>query len=334
MKLKTITTFILIISALLSINGQSLTLEECYDLAEKNFPLVRQYDLIERSEDINLSNVAKGHLPRLSVSGQMTHQSDVVRIPFSMPNMEIPTLSRNQYRVQGEVVQPISDMFTTLRYQRNIVKSDAEVERKRTDVELYQLKERINQLYFGILMTDAQITQVELMMKDVDAAISKNKIAIENGVALKSSADILRAELLKAEQKTIELEAMRTGLAETLSIFIDREIDENTLLQEPAEITVSPQILRPELQLFEAQKSNIQAKSKMIDAGIMPRLNLFAQGGYGKPALNMLEDKSDFYFIGGVRLSWNISNLYTQKRETAIESQSECSRSSERCFPV
>ena len=315
MKLKTITTFILIISALLSINGQSLTLEECYDLAEKNFPLVRQYDLIERSEDINLSNVAKGHLPRLSVSGQMTHQSDVVRIPFSMPNMEIPTLSRNQYRVQGEVVQPISDMFTTLRYQRNIVKSDAEVERKRTDVELYQLKERINQLYFGILMTDAQITQVELMMKDVDAAISKNKIAIENGVALKSSADILRAELLKAEQKTIELEAMRTGLAETLSIFIDREIDEHTTLQEPAEITVSPQILRPELQLFEAQKSNIQAKSKMIDAGIMPRLNLFAQGGYGKPALNMLEDKSDFYFIGAVRLSWNISNLYTHRKE-------------------
>lgn len=315
---RTTITLVLIMIGFINMFGQSLTLEECYELAEINYPVVKQYELIEKSREFNLSNVSKGYLPQFTVSGQLSYQSDVTKIPFSMPDMEIPILSKDQYRIHGEIVQPLSDMFTTLRYKRNIVESETDFERKKTDVELYQLKERINQLYFGVLLVEAQIIQIGIMKTDIKAALNKVYIAIENGVALKSSADLLNAELLKAEQKTIEAESMKKSLSAMLSIFIDRDIDESTILEKPAESIMISGIKRPELQMFESQKNNIEAKSKLLDAGIRPRLNLFAQGGYGKPALNMLANEFDYYFIGGVRLTWNLSNLYTHKKEKQI----------------
>ncbi len=301
-----------------SVNGQSLTLDECYTLAESNYPLVKQYELIEKSRDYSISNASKGYLPQFTISGQATYQSDVTKMPFSLPNTDVPTLSKDQYRIQGEVVQPISDVFTTVKYKKEIVKSEADAERNRTDVELYKVKERINQLYFGILLIDAQINQVEIMKKDIRSAIDKNRTAIANGVALKSSADMLKAELLKAEQRTIEMHAMRKTYTEMLSFFISRDVNEETLFEKPLEKVIISDINRPELQMFDSQKRAIQSKGKLLDTGIMPRLNLFAQGGYGKPGLNMLANDFDFYYVGGVRLTWNISNLYTHKKEKGL----------------
>ncbi len=301
-----------------SVNGQSLTLDECYTLAESNYPLVKQYELIEKSRDYSISNASKGYLPQFTISGQATYQSDVTKMPFSLPNTDVPTLSKDQYRIQGEVVQPISDVFTTVKYKKEIVKSEADAERNRTDVELYKVKERINQLYFGILLIDAQINQVEIMKKDIRSAIDKNRTAIANGVALKSSADMLKAELLKAEQRTIEMHAMRKTYTEMLSFFISRDVNEETLFEKPLEKVMISDINRPELQMFDSQKRAIQSKGKLLDTGIMPRLNLFAQGGYGKPGLNMLANDFDFYYVGGVRLTWNISNLYTHKKEKGL----------------
>lgn len=311
-------TILSMIIVLASINAQSLTLEECYALAENNYPLVKQYELIEKSRDYSISNASKGYLPQFAVSGQATYQSDVIKIPFSLPNSDIPTLSKDQYKIQGEVVQPITDVFTTIKYKKEIVKLEADVERKKTDVEMYKIKERINQLYFGILLIDAQIIQVEIMKKDIKLAIDKNRTAIDNGVALKSSADMLKAELLKTEQRTIEMYAMRKTYSEMLSFFINRDVNEEMQLEKPLEAVAISDINKPELQMFESQKRAIQSKGKLLDAGIIPRLNLFAQGGYGKPALNMLINDFDYYYIGGVRLTWNISNFYTHKKEKRL----------------
>lgn len=299
-------------------SGQSLTLDECYTLALNNFPLVKQYELIEKSRDYSLSNASKGSLPQLAVSGQATYQSDVTKMPFSLPDTEIPTLSKDQYRIQGELVQPITDVFTTVKYKKDLLKSEADTEKNKTDVEMRKIKERINQLYFGILLMDAQIIQVEIMKKDVQSAIDKNSTAIANGVALKSSGDLLKAELLKIEQRIIEMNALRKGFTEMLSLFINKEINKDTFFEKPLEAILISGINRPELKMFESQINTIQSKSKLLDAGIMPKLNLFAQGGYGKPALNMLADDFDYYYVGGIRLTWNLSNFYTHKKEKKI----------------
>lgn len=298
--------------------GQSLTLDECYRLAESNYPLVKQYDLIDKSQDYSLSNASKGYLPQLMISGQATYQSDVTKIPFSLPNTDVPTLSKDQYRIQGEIIQPITDIFTTIKHKKDIIRNESETERNKIDVEMHKIRERINQLYFGILLIDAQVEQIELTKKDIQFAINKNGIAIVNGVALKSSGDMLNAELLKVEQRTIEMNSIRKGFIEMLSMFINKEISKVTPLEIPIESVLISGINRPEVKMFDSQKRTIQSKGKMLDVGIIPRLNIFAQAGYGKPALNMLANDFDYYYVGGVRLTWNISNFYTHKKEKRI----------------
>src|SRR5690606_19260177 len=181
-----------------------------------------------------------------------------------------------------------------------------------------KLKERINQFYFGILLIDAQLIQAEILKKDIRSGMNKNDVAIANGTALKSSADVLQAELLKADQRTIELKAIRKGYADMLSLFVNQPVDENTILEKPYVTSLTPEINRPELKLFEIQKKTFDVQNKLIDTKMLPRFNLFFQGGYGRPALNMLNNNFDLYYIGGVRLTWNISSFYTQKQEKQI----------------
>ena len=318
MNKKTTITLLFLFVLFFYSRGQSLTLDECYRLAESNYPLVKQYDLIDKSQDYSLSNASKGYLPQFMISSQATYQSDVTKMPFSLPDADVPTLSKDQYRIQGEIIQPITDIFTTVKYKKDIVINESETERNKIDVEMHKIRERINQLYFGILLIDAQVEQIELTKKDIQFAINKNGIAIVNGVALKSSGDMLNAELLKVEQRTIEMNSIRKGFIEMLSMFINKEISKVTPLEIPIESVLISEINRPEVKMFDSQKRTIQSKGKMLDVGIMPRLNIFAQVGYGKPALNMLANDFDYYYVGGVRLTWNISNFYTHKKEKKI----------------
>ena len=159
-------------------------------MAQRNYPLVKQYALLEKSQVYSLSNAAKGVLPQLSLSGQGTYQSEVTGLPISIPGVEIQTLSKDQYKLYGEVVQPITDLFT-LKYQKELVQSNVRAETQKIEVELYKLKERINQLFFGILLIDAQIQQTESLKKDIQLGLDKTNAAIANGTALKSNGMVL-----------------------------------------------------------------------------------------------------------------------------------------------
>ena len=305
-------------------NAQTLNLERCYQLAESNYPLVQQYALIEKTREYTISNASKGYLPRLNLGGQASYQSDVTQIPISLPNIDIPTLAKDQYKLYGEVSQPITDLFT-VRHQKELIHTNMAVEEQKIEVELYKLKERVNQLYFGIILIDAQVVQAEILKKDIRSGINKNSVAIANGIALKSSADVLKAELLKADQRTITLKATRKGYADMLSLFIHQTIDEQTVLETPSTGALTPEINRPELRLFDTQKKTFEAQDKLINAKTLPRFSLFVQGGYGRPALNMLDDDFNLYYLGGVRLNWNLTSFYTYKREKQLLSLSQSS---------
>ncbi|PRD46513.1 TolC family protein [Sphingobacterium haloxyli] len=298
--------------------SRSLNLDVCYQLAENNYPLVKQYALLDKTKEYSLTNASKGYLPQINVGGQASYQSDVTQIPISLPNIDVPSMSKDQYKLYGEVSQPLTDLFM-VKHQKELVYANAAVEEQKVEVELYKLKERINQFYFGILLIDAQIAQVELLKKDIRSGMNRNDVAIANGIALKSSSDVLAAELLKADQRTIELKATRKGYADMLSLFINRTIDEHTILEKPFTATaLMTEINRPELKLFETQKKTFDVHNKLINNRVLPHFSLFFQGGYGRPGLNMLNNNFDLYYIGGVRLTWNISSFYTQKQEKQL----------------
>ena len=296
---------------------EQLNLDSCYVFAKRNYPLIKQHELIEKTTAYTLDNASKGYLPQVGVNGQASYQSDVTRIPIPTTGMSIPTLTKDQYKIYGEIAQPLTDVLI-INQQKQLIKNNASVEEEKLEVELYKLKERVNQLYFGALLIDAQLQQTELLKKDIQSAIAKTTAAFENGTALKSNVNVLKAELLKAEQRKVELMANRRGFIQMLGLLINKPVTENIQLLVPASKSVTLTNNRPELRMFDAQKNIFAAQEKLISARTIPRLSLFFQGGYGKPALNMLDPNWDFYYIGGLRLSWNLSAFYTFKKDKKI----------------
>lgn len=302
-------------------NENELTIDSCYTKAKRNYPLVKQYDLIEKSKTYSLDNVSIGYLPQVSIGGQATYQSDVTQptlnqnLPGALPIFE--TISKDQYKVYGEIVQPITDLFT-LTNQKEMVEKNAEIDVQKLEVELYKLRGQIDQIYFGMLLIDEQVKQNEILKKDIQAGIDKTTAAIANGIALKSNLDLLKAEMLKANQRTIELKAGRQSYADMLALFIGQPVNGNTDIAKPAMPTFSPEINRPELEMFEKQKQIYDIQGNIVNSKNLPRFSLFFQSGMGRPALNMLSNDFDFFYIGGLRMNWSLTNFYTSNTEKKL----------------
>jgi outer membrane protein TolC len=308
-KLILTTSFLLF---LFSAKGQSdfITLDSCYLLAKQNYPLVKQYELIAKTREYTLENISKGFLPQININGQATYQSDVTQLPKSIPG--VPVLTRDQYKIYAEINQPIYD-GGVIKAQKEIQEANTIADQQKLEIELYQLKDRVNQLYFGVLMIDAQLKQNDLMKKDIQSGLEKINALVANGVALKSNADILKAELLKAGQQTVELSSNRKAMTDMLGLFIDRHLNENTVFKKPADIILSNGIKRPELLMFDYQNKIFDAQNNLLSGRNRPKISFFVQGGFGKPAFNILSNDFDPFYIGGLRLNFPISGFYSLK---------------------
>ena len=299
-----------------------LSIETCYRKAQANYPLIQRYGLIEKTEAYNLSNAAKGYLPQISFSAQASYQSDVTKIPFDpaelgFEGIEIPSVSQDQYKATLDVNQAIWD-GGMVRSEKQVHRTQAEVERKDLDVSLYAINDRVNQLFFGILLADAQIKQNQVLQAELERHCAQVSSYIENGVANQSDLDALRVDLLQAKQQEAQYAHTKRAYVSMLSKLIGEEIREKTEFVRPE--VVRPLVgrnNRPELALYEAQIQNLKAQDARIRAGLMPRLGLFVTGGYGKPGLDMLEDDFKAYYLAGVKFSWNIGNFWTKKNDQA-----------------
>ena len=306
------------------INAQeTITLEQCYQWSRENYPLIKKQELIKKAEQYTTENALKGWLPQVNITAQATYQNDVTQFPVKLPNVNVEPLSKDQYKVFADVSQTIYD-GGNIRNQKNLAKIQSKVQNIQTEVELDKLKERINQLYFGILQTNKQWTQLQFTKLDIKEGIKKAEAQLKNGVIFRSNLDVLKAELVKIEQKEIELQAIKQNFVQMLSYFIKKNIDENTQLETPEKILLTKNNNRSELKLFDAQKQLLETQRKIINTKNTPKLGAFFQGGYGKPGFNMLKNEFDLFYIGGIRLNIPISGFYTQKNDLALlENQSQ-----------
>ncbi|WP_106827717.1 TolC family protein [Parabacteroides pacaensis] len=292
-----------------------ISLEECYRWAKENYPLIRQYDLIRQSEEYTLDNASKGYLPQVAVNAKATYQNEVTKIPVSIQGLDVPTLSKDQYQVIAEVNQTIWD-GGNIRSTKEVTKAKAEMDTRQVETQLYTLHDRINQLYFGILLHDALLNQNAILQTDLQVNIEKITSMMENGVANQSDLESMRVEWLNARQKEVELKSARQAYIQMLAVMTGKNLTENSILQLPGDVNpVTSEIRRPELQLYAAQDLLLDTQNKQITAGLMPRLGLFVQGGYGRPGLNMLDNDFSPFYVGGIRLSWNLGKLYTAKND-------------------
>ena len=305
-----------------SVYGQTIetiTIEQSYQMARQNYPLIRQKDLIEKSSFLTIENIKTSFLPQLNISGQASYQSDVTTLDIPIPNVKINPVSKDQYKVWADVNQLLYDggMFKS---QQQVQKVSAAVDDQKTEVELYKLKDRINQLYLGVLLLNAQLKQTESVKSDLGIGLNTVNAQVKNGVAFKSSALVLEAQLLQTDQRVIEIKSNRKALLNVLSLFINRSLNEEVQLIIPVvkETIEDENIVRPELKLYSYQDSLWKTQQQLINAKNMPKASLFAQGGYGRPTLNFLRNDFNFYYLGGVKINWSLGSFYTSKREKQI----------------
>ena len=300
--------------------GQSL--DECRRLAREHYPEIRQYDLIAQTEQYNLSNAARAWIPQVALSGQATYQSATPTYPEAFKTIlqangiEMAGIRRDQYKVSIDVSQHIWDGGKS-RADKAIAKAEAEEQRSRVDVSLYDLQSRVDNLYFGILLLDERKAQTEVLIELLASNLARLQTCYKNGVAMQADVDAVEAELLAARQTLGQVESSRMSYRRMLEIFIGQPLTADKLERPAMQQLQSRTLARPELALFEAQESILTAQRKAINVSLMPRFSAFAQVYYGYPGLDMFKSmvSSDWSFnaIAGVRVSWNIGAFYTKR---------------------
>lgn len=294
--------------------GQSLTLDECHLKSRENYPLTKQYGLIEKTTEYNLANASKAWLPQLNLTGKVTYQSEAIKITLPPPINRTMEQSKEQYGVALDVTQTVWD-GGMVRAQKNTLKAQAEAEKQKLEVDLYALKERVNQLYFGILLLNEQVTQLKIVKTDLQSNYERLVSLKNNGLATSTDVDAIKVEQINILQKENDLKATRKSFIEMLAAFTGLTLNETSEFSKPILPTdnIALENKRPELLLLASQSKAIESQRDMIISGNLPKVGLFVQGGYGKPGLNMLSNEFSPYYIGGLRFTWNISGFYTQK---------------------
>lgn len=302
--------------------SQQIRLNDCFVEAEKNYPLLVQQELWYSSFEEANSILNKNWLPQIDLNAQATIQSDVTKVPITMPGLIIPEPDKEQYKATIELKQLIWD-GGTIHKEREVKKIENSIERQKIAIDLYKLKERISQIYFRIMLIDENLTILNLQISDITTRLKSVEAAIDKGVLVKSNSDRLKVEILKIKQRLSELKNDRETSIKLLNIIVGSNFSNEVVLLSPQ---IKPNLTninkRPELVLFELQKQQILSHSQKVSSKNMPRLSAFFQGGYGRPGLNMFDPDYQLFYIAGIRLNWNLWNWNSRKNEKNIYSLS------------
>lgn len=302
-------------------SSQEFTLSDIYNMAEKNYPLIKKYGIISQTEQFTLSNISKGWLPQVSASAQATYQSDVVALPDALKaamassGNKVLGLKKDQYKIGVDVTQAIYD-GGAISAQKDIAKVQSQVEMSKNDVDLYSLRDRLNNVFFSLLLVDERLAinnEVQELLKSNRDNVSA---LVKGGVATESDLESVNAEVLTAIQQQTQLVSQRKALLRVLSIYIGQNVSG---VVRPVDKEPSTTMARPEMRMFDNTILLTQMQEKALKTGLVPKLSLFAQGYYGYPGFNMYGDmfshKWTLNGLAGARLTWNIGALYTNKND-------------------
>ena len=330
--------FIFLLFSIISTLGFSqISIEYCQTKAKENYPTFRNTGILEKTSKYSISNANKNYFPQLNLSAKASYQSDATSIDLVFPiplEMDLPKMSRDQYQAVLELSQLIWDGGAIYTKKKEI-KAELETKKANLEVELYTLRDRVANIYFGILSIKEQKSQALLMEKELERNFNQVSAYMEGGLANESDLDQIRVEQLNLRQRVAEIELMEKSYIRILSLMIGEDLKSDIEFKEPNVIigNLKDEVRRPELMAFESQVKLLELKSKMLNAQSYPHLGFFAQGGYGKPVLNMFKEDADFFAIIGLRMSWNIGSFYTKKdSKRIIESNKELINTNKEAF--
>lgn len=294
---------------------EKLSLNDCYTLVNKNYPLAKQSKLLAAKNMYDLEVLKTEKLPQFNFSSKITYQSAVTQIPAIIPNFTIEPLNKDQYNTTISLNQLLFDNGL-IRAKENVTKSDLKTAQQQVVINLYQLKQQINQLYFSILLAQENKLLLTAKAAMLTAKLKEVQSGVKYGVLLPSSGNVLQAEFLKVKQQITEIDANKTSLIATLSSLIGSPVSNDVVLDFPLNITTnSNQIVRPEITLFKLQKDKLTASEDVLKKQNSPKIIAFATGGYGNPGLDFLKNSFESYYIVGVKLDWKVFDWNASKKQ-------------------
>lgn len=313
----------LFLCALLSLQAWSqLSIEECLRLAEENYPLIKKYDLVAKNRTLNLSDINKSWLPKITACGQATAQNSVPDLPDALTGMlsqmgqSFEGLGHVQYKIGVDISQNIWDGGAS-KSRRAIERANSDVSETSLEVQMYAVREKVENLFFGILLMKEQERQLEASSALLEANLIRMQSMVDNGTATQSDADMIEAQLLTLRQQLVEARETSGSYRRMLQLYIASPLEGVELITPAAEFPDKLTSDRPELKLLDARTAANNARLSAIGASVMPRIGLFAQAYYGYPGFNYFESMKDrsmsFNAMAGVKLSWNIDSFYTRK---------------------
>lgn len=292
---------------------QKLTLEECYNLVDKNYPLAKQSQLLDQKSSFETDALQKAKLPKVDVNAQATYQSDVTQLPISLPNVTINPLNKDQYRATLDVNQ--------LLYNGGLIDANVQLKQMQTKVQqqqiavnLYPLKSKINYHFMSVLLLQEQNNLLISKKELLSEKIKEVKSAVKFGALLPSSEQVLEAEILKIQQALTENNYQRSKEIQNLATLTSTTISNDVELVKPI-TTINPNGNRPELELFKLQEQQIDQSKNILSKSNLPKLNAFGQAGYGNPGLNMLNNSFETFYMVGLKMNWNVFDWNKSKSE-------------------
>jgi outer membrane protein TolC len=307
------------VSSLATAQQQSITLDECIEAAIKNHPLSAQNQIYSESSELQKENIDVGKLPQLNLNGQGTYQNEVIQLLYNIPGAPEAIIPKAQYKLSLDVNQLIYG-GGNLDAQSAVEDYNRQINQLNNDSELYKLKERINQIYFSILLTDLNMGVINNTINDLNSRLNKVNISVREGVLLKSSSDVLKAEILKSGQRLMEVKSQKQALINTMQVLTGLQINENASFAEPVyDINLSVYTnTRPEYGVFGLMQQKLEATKKLSVSKVMPRIYGFGVAGYGNPGYNIFKEGSAVFYTVGAKLSWNFWNWNQTSREKQI----------------
>jgi len=292
-----------------NITYAQLSIDSCQTKARRNYPLIQQYGLIDQTTEFTLSNANKAFLPQLSfnIIGGVIDGFPSINAPGSSEGSS----SDMQLISVVQLNQAIWDGGAT-KASKELAKANAEIEKADVDVALYQIRERVNNLYFGILLIDAQLQQNDIFFENLKRNAKSVEIAVDNGTAYKSDLDEIKVELLNAEERTTELVYNKAAYCKVLSAMIGEPISTEGVFAQPEKelLDLDTAIGRPELSLFANQKALIDARSQLNKSTLYPKIGILGFGTFLTPGIEFGASDIDRILVAGLSVSWDIAGLY------------------------
>jgi outer membrane protein TolC len=303
-----------------------LTLKECYDHAMESTALTGEKDAYSNIWQLKDKNLLKGWLPTLDASGSFIYNSEVVDMSNALGSIPIPgiadaimPLPHEQYKITVDINQVIYD-GGAIKGARALEKADLSINEKQTETDLYKLRSQINTYYFNLLLLDRQKELLNNYLELINKRITSMQSAYNNGVVLKSDIDVMTSEMIKLKQQLSENEIRKTSLLKILADLTGIDIDTSAELTLPLTAgELSKELSRPEIEVFDLRKEQLNASLKVIQSKRMPKAFGFATLGYGNPpGNNFFKDEFAPYYILGAGVKWNIFDWNKAKNEKHI----------------